>query len=229
VSVVSANLLRGLGAFVLVAAVAFDRGGYFPGPWGWTIVAAAWAAGAAFLVRGSAMIARTALAEAGLLVAFTLWTAASSIWTLSPTQTALETQRVAVYAIVFIAAALWVRRSPSVLLAGSWAAITLVCCWSLLTRLVPDRWGVDYVGSGNRLAAPVGYWNSLAIFAAGGAILALAFAAESASRKTRAAAAASGCSSTPRWPSGASDSSWSLLHWRRGVRSRSGALRLPSR
>src|SRR5205085_7844856 len=88
------------------------------------------------------------------------------------------------------AVALWVRRSPGLLLIGTWAAISVVCSWSLLTRLVPDRWGVDYVGSGNRLTSPVGYWNSLAVFAAAGAILALALASEASSRLTRALAAA---------------------------------------
>ena len=185
------HALRAVGAFVLVAAVALDRGGYFPGAWGWTILAAAWAIAAALLARGGALIARPAAVTAALLAAFTLWTGLSSIWTLSPTQTALETQRVAVYAAVFLAAALWVRRSPAVLLGGAWAAIAVVCGWSLLTRLVPDHFGVDYVGSGNRLASPIGYWNSLGIFAAGGAILALTLASEARARWVRAVAAAS--------------------------------------
>ena len=185
------HALRAVGAFVLVAAVALDRGGYFPGPWGWTLLACAWAIAAALLARGGAVIARPAALTACLLAAFTAWTGLSSIWTLSPTQTALETQRVAVYAACFLAAALWVRRSPASLLGGTWAAIALVCCWSLLTRLVPDHFGVDYVGSGNRLASPVGYWNALGLFAAGGAILALSLASEAITRWVRAAAASS--------------------------------------
>ena len=118
-------------------------------------------------------------------------TALSSVWTVSPTQTALEVQRVGVYAIVFLAAALWIGRARDQLLGAAWAAITIVCCWSLLTRLVPDHFGVDYVGSGNRLTSPVGYWNSLGIFAAAGAILGLALAVESGSRWLRGFAAAS--------------------------------------
>jgi hypothetical protein len=183
-------LLPGIGAFVLVAAVAFDQGGYFPGPWGWTIVGVSWAAIAALVMRPRVYLGRPAIAVAALLAAFTVWTALSSIWSLSPTQSALETQRVAVYAAAFVAAALWVRRSPEGLLTGVWSAISVVCSWSLLTRLVPERFGVDYVISGNRLAAPVGYWNSLGMFAVIGVLLALVLARESASRLKRAAAAA---------------------------------------
>ncbi|HUZ02865.1 MAG TPA: O-antigen ligase family protein [Thermomicrobiaceae bacterium] len=182
--------LPAAGAFLVVAAVAFDQGGYFPGPWGWTILAAAWAAAVALVGGKRARLARPAAATAALLAAFTAWTALSTTWSLSPTQSALETQRVAVYAAAFLAAALWVRRSPERLLTGVWAAVSVVCGWSLLTRLVPDRFGVDYVISGNRLSAPVGYWNSLGLFAAIGALLALALAHESASRLTRALAAA---------------------------------------
>jgi hypothetical protein len=183
-------VLPALGAFVLVAAVAFDQGGYFPGPWGWTIVGVSWSAIAALVVRRRVYLGRPAVAVALLLVAYTAWTGLSSIWSLSPTQSALETQRVAVYAAAFLAAALWVRRSPALFVTGVWLAISVVCSWSLLTRLVPDRYGVDYVGSGNRLSAPVGYWNSLGMFAAIGVLLALALANESASRLQRAAAAA---------------------------------------
>jgi len=180
----------GLGAFVLVVAVAFDGGGYFPGPWGWTILGAAWAAGLALLGRHRPELSRPALTTALLLAAFTAWSGISMAWSLSVTQTALETQRVAVYASAFLAAALWARSSAVSLLAGAWAAIVVVCSWSLLTRLVPDRFGVDFVGSGNRLTPPVGYWNSLGLFAAMGALLALALAHESSSRVGRALAAA---------------------------------------
>ena len=181
----------GLGAFVLVAGVSFDRGGYFPGPWGWTILGAAWAAGLALLGRRRPELSRPAIACALLLAAFTAWTGLSAAWSLSVTQTALETQRVAVYASAFLAAALWARSSAAALLTGAWAAIVLVCGWALLTRLVPDRYGVIYFGSGNRLSVPVGYWNSLGLFAAMGALLALALACESSSRVVRALAAGS--------------------------------------
>ena len=181
----------GLGAFALVAGVSFDRGGYFPGPWGWTILGAAWAVGLALLGRSRPELSRPAIATAVLLAAFTAWTGLSAAWSLSVTQTALETQRVAVYASAFLAAALWARSSAASLLTGVWAAIVLVCGWALLTRLVPDRYGVIYFGSGNRLSVPVGYWNSLGLFAAMGALLALALACESSSRVARALAAGS--------------------------------------
>jgi hypothetical protein len=180
----------GLGAFALVALVAFDSGGYFPGPWGWTILGAAWAAGLALLGRHRPELSRPAIATAVLLAAFTTWTGLSMIWSLSVTQTALETQRVAVYASAFLAAALWARTSAASMLTGAWAAIVVVSGWALLTRLVPDRFGVYFVLSGNRLTAPVGYWNSLGLLAAMGALLALALACESRSRVGRALGAA---------------------------------------
>lgn len=177
--------------FILLAAVAFDGGGYFPGPWGWTIALAAWAALGALLTNRRVRLGRPSAAVAVLLGAFAAWTALSSIWSLSPTQSMLDAQRVTVYAAVFLAAALWVRRSRERLLTAVWLAIVVVSVWALLTRLVPDRFGVDYVGSGARLSAPVGYWNALGLYAAIGSLVGIALAIEARVRLLRLAAAAS--------------------------------------
>jgi hypothetical protein len=90
-------------------------------------------------------------------------------------------------------AALLLARSRSyhALLAGTWAAIALVCSYSLLTRLVPDRLGFVDTLAGYRLAQPLGYWNALGIFAAVGTLLALGFALRSRYVAVRALAAAS--------------------------------------
>lgn len=185
------RVLPAVATFVLLVAVAFDRGGYFPGPWGWTTSISAWAALAAVITERRVRLGRPAAAVGVLLGAFALWTALSATWSLSPTESALDAQRVAVYAAVFLAVALWARRSSRHLLIGVWLATSVVCGWALLTRLVPDRFGVDYVGSGARLSAPVGYWNSLAIYAAMGELLALALACDARKRLVRAFAASS--------------------------------------
>ena len=179
-----------LATTALVAGTGFAGGGYFPSSWGWPLLAAGWAAALAALgaERG---LTRLGVAAAALLVALTAWTAVSAAWSLDVTQSLLEAQRTAVYAAAVLAALLWAGTQPARLLLGVWFGAALLCGWALVTRLVPDRFGVVDTISGYRLSEPIGYWNSLGLLAAIGALLGLGLAARAPSLWTRAAGAAS--------------------------------------
>jgi hypothetical protein len=175
----------------LVAGTGFAGGGYFPSSWGWPTVAAAWAAAVALLTGERAALGRLGAAAAVLLAAVAGGTALSAIWSIDVTESVLEAQRAALYATALLTALLWARRRPEQLLHGVWAAAALLCGWALVTRLVPDRFGVIDPISGYRLSGPVGYWNALGLLAAMGVVLGAGMAARASSRLGRALAAAS--------------------------------------
>jgi glycosyltransferase involved in cell wall biosynthesis len=89
-----------------------------------------------------------------------------------------------------VLAALLVIRRAAVpqLLGGVLAGIVVVAGYSLLERLVPDRFGRYDPTAVYRLTGPIGYWNGLGIFAAIGILLALAFVARGQRVATRASA-----------------------------------------
>jgi hypothetical protein len=125
------------------------------------------------------------------LILLLVWILLSNGWTQAPTETPLEGERMIVYVAGVLAAFLLVGRYPRALLAGVWMAATLVSCYSLLTRLFPERVGTFDVLDRFRLSEPVGYWNALGIFAVIGALLAFGLAADAQSRLVRALATAS--------------------------------------
>jgi hypothetical protein len=180
-----------LGVLALVAATGFANGGYFPSSWGWSTLAAGWAAALALVAGGRGALGRAGGVAAGGLAGFSVWTALSVAWSDNPTATVLAAERTSVYLAAFLAALLWARDRPERLLHGAWAAGVVLAGWALLTRLVPDRWGVTDPISGYRLSEPIGYWNSLGLLAALAALLGLGLAARGSSLPLRAAGAAS--------------------------------------
>jgi len=175
----------------MVAPLAAANGGYFPTAWGWSALVLLWVAALALLLRRDVRLGRLELTALAAVAGLAAWTLASYAWTSSKTQTVLEVERTLVY-VGGMAVALLVarRRSYGALLTGAWAAVTVVCVYSLLTRLFPGAVGGDSI-AGYRLATPIGYWNSLGLFAGMGALLALGFAARARSLPLRALAAAS--------------------------------------
>src|SRR5438270_714385 len=110
----------------------------------------------------------------------------------SLSSTVLELERDVLYPVgVLAAAAVFGRRSARHLLGAVCVAITLVSWYALATRLFPDHAGRFDAIAGYRLLRPIGYWNSLGVFAAMGIVLALAFAARGRHMITRLLAAAS--------------------------------------
>jgi O-Antigen ligase len=178
-------------AFASVFGLAISQGGYFPTSWGWASVPLLWIAAIALVLRSDLCLSRPERLFLAALASLTAWIAASTIWSVAPAESVLETQR----ALIYLAAAvsvLAVTRSSStrLILAGLLAAIALVAVFSLATRLLPDRFGV-YDGFGvYRLAEPIGYRNGLGAFVAMGAILAVGFAARAQTPAVRGACAA---------------------------------------
>jgi O-antigen ligase/polysaccharide polymerase Wzy-like membrane protein len=180
-----------LATLALVAGTGFAGGGYFPGSWGWPTLAAGWAAALALLVDERSTLGRLGSAYAALLAALAAWVALGALWSVDVTQTLHEAERTAVYVSAVLAALLWARRDSVPLLHGVWIASVLLCGWALVTRVVPDRFGVVDPISGYRLSGPIGYWNSLGLLAAIGILLGLGLSARAATTLGRAAGAAS--------------------------------------
>jgi hypothetical protein len=179
-------------AFGVVFVLATNNGGYAPTTWGWSALVLFAVAALALVLRAETRTGALEAAFALALLIFFAWGLLSALWSPSPTQPLLESQRTLVYIAGALAAVLLTRsRSYYLLLSGVWAAIALVSSYSVLTRLVPDRLGFVDTLAGYRLAQPLGYWNGLGIFAAVGALLALGLALRSRSLTLRALAAAS--------------------------------------
>jgi hypothetical protein len=176
----------------MTTALAFVNGGYDATSWGWSAVALLWVAGLVIALSADMQLSRL---EVAALLGFTgvlTWTLLSNLWTLSPTRSVLDGERALVYVSGLVTLLLIGRRTNyGTLLVGVWAATALVCAYSLLTRLFPNRLGVIDPVAGYRLSEPIGYWNGLGVFAAVGALLALGLAARARSTAFRAVAAAS--------------------------------------
>jgi hypothetical protein len=184
------ELMSGLLGFAAVVAVAFSHGGYYPTAWGTSAVVALWLV-VVRLVFVDVSLGMLEVLSLSALTGFMCWVAASSAWGV-PERAILETERIAVYVGALVAACVGLRRhAVPALLAGVWAAVTVVCGYGLVTRLFPERWWVFDPLAGYRLSEPLGYWNGLGVFAALGALLAVGLASRGSTMVGRTLAAAS--------------------------------------
>lgn len=184
----SSDAAAAVGVFALVAALAFDDGGYSATAWGWSTVALLVVL-AVLLARGARRPSGPALVLVGGLAAFALWTAVSIAWSSDVSASALELQRAVLY--VAAAAVLALAVSAAALLAGTLAAATLVCGYGLARWLVghPEVPLSADPRAGERLSEPIGYANGVALLAVIGLLIAVGMAAR-ASRAVVAAAVA---------------------------------------
>jgi hypothetical protein len=157
---------------VVLAVVTVNHGGFSPIAWGWSSLALLSLCVFALLLSRESSIRARELAFLGSLAAFLGWTLVSATWSSSPTQPVLEAERLVVYIAACLSAFLLIRSYRAFLL-GIWTAVSLVCTYSLSTRLFPTRLGVFDSIAGYRLSEPIGYWNGLGLFAAMGLLLAL--------------------------------------------------------
>ena len=179
------------GAAFSVAALAAADGGYFPTAWGWAALVALWLVATIALVGRIVRPSGLQLAFAGGILGLTAWVWLSSVWSIDVVESAHEGQRMLAYGAVAVALVLVVRSAVvSAALGGALAGIALACAYGLATRLFPDRLGVFDPIAEYRLSEPLGYWNGLGLFAAMGALLALAFAARAKTIGVRALAGA---------------------------------------
>ncbi len=165
-------------AFLLVAGLAADGGGFAATSWGWSAFASAVVAAVLLGLGFTPPPGRLPLAFLGLLAAFVAWIWLSILWSDDVSATVLDGERGLVYVTAATVLLLWGRPFP--LVYGALAAMTAVCAYALATRIFG---GATYdVASAaqdatRRLAEPLGYSNGLAAFAAMGIVLALGLAA----------------------------------------------------
>ena len=179
-------------SFAAVLIVGADSGGYWPTAWDWTALILLFI-GAVLLVLQAEICVRPLEATLPLaLLGLTAWGMVSALWNPSATEPILQSQRTLVYVAAALAALLLVQAATyGALLAGTWAAITCLSYYALLTRLFPERIGYVDTIAGQRLEAPLGYWNALSLISAMGLLLAFGFAARARHCAIRALAAAS--------------------------------------
>jgi hypothetical protein len=175
-----------------------NNGSYFGTSWGWEAMVL-------FGVSITGLIFMVSVRIFGLqglfalaVAAFVTWVALSTLWSESLPGSVREVERDIVYVGLGLALAVFGRYLTSRgLVLGLLAGITGVLGYSLATRLFPNHFAPPDPTWGYRLAAPLGYWNALGLFAAMGLILAAAVAAHSGSRTLRMAAGAATCVMAP--------------------------------
>jgi hypothetical protein len=134
---------------------------------------------------------RAGAAFVGALLALTLWTGASTAWSLSPDRSWAATNRMLVYtafALTGIVLGSWLPRPAAVAVRATAWLLALLYGWALLAKCVPALYS-DY-GRLSRLRAPLGYWNELALLGAVGVPVALSFAGTRSRRVTARAGGA---------------------------------------
>ena len=188
---IGANALLPAGAFLAIALLGWFNGGYFAPAWGWATLAFVWVILLALAARSEVSFSVAEGIWLAALLALSLWTLASLVWSADLSRSALEVERTLVYVSGAAAAVLVVRRATvTLLLAGLLAGLSALSVYALLIRLFPERLGVFDPIAGYRLSEPIGYWNALGISSAMGVALALAFAARGKHIVSRALAAA---------------------------------------
>jgi O-Antigen ligase len=178
-------------AAIVIAANA-SQGAYFSQSWGWVALAFLVPTTVLLILERVAAPGRLRIAFAGLVGAFAVWIALSSIWSISSAASLRELERMLVYVAVALAVALVLRRGDMAgVLCGVALGTTVVAAYALATRLLPDRFDQPADAfAGYRLAAPIGYWNSLGLLATLGIVVALGFVAHARRTLTCVLAAA---------------------------------------
>ncbi|MCW3018808.1 MAG: hypothetical protein JWN10_1116 [Solirubrobacterales bacterium] len=109
----------------------------------------------------------------GLLLAFTVLTALSIVWSVQPDHSWQDSGRMLAYTGVFAAGVALVRVVPDrwpAVLGGLTLAAVVVCAYALATKVFPS---LDPLNTFARLNEPYGYWNAVGLTAAMGVITCL--------------------------------------------------------
>jgi tetratricopeptide (TPR) repeat protein len=149
----------------LVIAVNSSQGGYFSQSWGWIALALLAPVSLTLIVGSVIAPGRLRLAFAVFMAALGVWVVASATWSLTPSGSLREAERMLVYMGLAAAVALVLRRRDAVALVGGlFAGSVAVAAYALATRLFPDRFeSFDEPALPYRLSEPIGYWNGLGL------------------------------------------------------------------
>jgi hypothetical protein len=168
------------------------HGGYFPTSWGLSAALLLWITGLWLILSGRTDAGWVDAAFLGLLVALTSWIGLSIAWSVVPAQSVLDLERTVVLLAGVATLLVLARRGDVSRICGVvLASITAVCTYSLATRLFPERLGTYDPIAVYRLSDPLGYWNTLGVFADMGTLLAVGVLADARTTWARAGAAAS--------------------------------------
>lgn len=178
----------------LVALLAFQAGGFYPGSWApvATIGAVAMALRIATVDRPFAGFSVWSGVAAGALALLGAWMLLSAGWSHAPGRALLEFGRLSAYLVVFVLCASLAPRDRRLdwAIRGVVLAIAAVCVAALITRLRPDLWNAPGLQA-NRLDFPITYWNGLGLLAGVGVVLSFHLTASSSeARVVRVLAAA---------------------------------------
>jgi O-Antigen ligase len=163
----------------IVTAANASQGAYFSQSWGWVALAFLVPTTVLLILDRAVLPGRLRIAFVAFIAALGIWIALSALWSISSAASIRETERVLVYVALALAVALLLKRGDGgAVLAGVVLGVALISAYALATRLFPDHLHTarDPIES-DRLAAPIGYWNSLGLLAAIGVLTALGFAA----------------------------------------------------
>ena len=140
-----------------------------------------------------ALTAPLAIAIAALVL-FAVWALLSQSWSHSPSRAVIESDRTLLYVLAVIlfglaSASRAVRRAMPLVIPLAFVAVS-IC--GLITRLLPDVWGISNSLAFERLSYPISYWNAQGMIAALAIVSALHLAASGREHRViRALAAAS--------------------------------------
>ncbi len=164
-------------AGLLCLVTFYDKGGLSLEPLTTTEIALT--IGAGIVLGAGALVLRAGTPGYGLwpsllLLAFSLLSALSIVWSVAPDGSWRDAARLLAYTAVFAAAVVLARLAPRrwpAILGGVVVASVVVCGYALLTKSLPD----DFPEANHfaRLYEPFGYWNALGLTAATGAICCL--------------------------------------------------------
>lgn len=179
-----ARLLRAGAALLLLTSptiLAFHDGGFFAEA---TLVAGliAWIAVAVLALSPLPLpTARTTWVCSGTLAALTAWTAVSIAWSPLKDQALRDAERASLYLALFIGGVLVLRDRRLLRLVEPLLGLgaTVVACYALSTRLLPDLVETATASAaGARLWQPLTYWNALGLLMAFGVVLTVRVAAD---------------------------------------------------
>ncbi len=178
-----------IGALLILPAglcvyLAFNSGGFYPGPTAYAAVALCIALALRVMLAGNPFegASRGLWLGAGAFALYALLTLISMLWSHAPGRALVEFDRALVYLVALVLSGS-LGRSPQRLrwmLRASAVATVGVCVAALITRLLPHVWPTTNLIAINRLAFPLTYWNALALIGAFGIVLCLHLSSDGA-------------------------------------------------
>jgi hypothetical protein len=154
--------------------LAFETGGFFPGPPAFVGVLLGLVL-AARLLLGSAVggTGRSAAAIAIAFGAYVVWVLLSGTWSHAAERALVEADLALVYALGFalFATAVTGPRDTRWVLRGLALGATVVCLGGFLSRALPKLWPIAASLDTTRISYPLTYWNALGLLAVIGIVL----------------------------------------------------------